>query len=80
MSTSLTSGSGLKMGAVRWLFMLGLAFDGVGALLIAWPVIRPAPEAKEEGRPRLDGNPWIHVLRLREQRYVQAGAFFLLGG
>ena len=69
-----------EIAPVRYLYLTGLAFDGAGALLIAWPVIRPGREAVEEGRPRWGGNPWVVVIRLKEQRYVQVGAMFLLLG
>lgn len=65
---------------MTWLSLIGLSLDGVGAALIAWPILRNPPEAREEGRPRWDGNPWIPVLRRREQSLVQVGAFFLVLG
>jgi hypothetical protein len=65
---------------VRWLLILGLSFDGVGAALIAWPLVVPRPEEREEGISRWGGNPWQTITRLREARFVQIGAFFLALG
>jgi len=62
------------------MLIMGLSFDGVGAALIAWPLVVPRPEEREEGSARWGGNPWQTITRLRETRFVQIGAFFLALG
>lgn len=63
-----------------WLFLVGLSFDGVGALLLAWPILRPGSAAREVARPRWGGDHWASFRRDRELRLVQYGALALAGG
>jgi hypothetical protein len=63
-----------------WLFLIGVSFDGIGAILIAWPILRPGSAAREASRPRWGGDHWAAFLRDREVRLVQWGALFLSGG
>jgi hypothetical protein len=65
---------------VTRLFLVGLSFDGVGALLIAWPILSPGLAARESGRPRWDGDHLAPFRRDREARLVQLGAAFLGAG
>src|SRR4051812_34293563 len=65
---------------MSWLFLVGVAFDGVGAFLIAWPILRPSSAEREAGRPRFGGDHWAPFVRDREARLVQYGALFLVGG
>jgi hypothetical protein len=65
---------------MSWLFLVGVSFDGIGALLIAWPILRPGSAAREVSRPRYSGDHWAGLLRDREVRLVQWGAVFLSGG
>jgi hypothetical protein len=65
---------------MSWIFLVGVACDGVGGFLIAWPILRPGSAAREAGRPRLGGDPWAPFVRDREARLVQYGALFLVGG
>ncbi len=65
---------------MTWLSLTGLSLDIVGVTLIAWPIVVSTLAAREEGVSRYNGNPWIPVLRRREQLFVLAGAIFLAGG
>jgi hypothetical protein len=65
---------------MRWLLIVGLALDGVGAMLISWPLIHSPPEAREGSIQRWGGNPWGLVTRTREVHFVQVGALFLVFG
>jgi hypothetical protein len=65
---------------MSWLFLVGVSFDGIGAMLIAWPILRPGSAAREASRPRWGGDHWAGFRREREVRLVQWGAVFLTGG
>lgn len=65
---------------MNWLFLVGLSFDGVGALLLAWPILRPGSAAREAARPRWGGDHWASFRRDRELRLVLCGALALAGG
>jgi hypothetical protein len=65
---------------VNWLYLIGLAFDGVGAMLIAWPILRPGSAVREMARPRWGGDHWASFRRDRELRLVQYGALSLVLG
>src|SRR5205823_4087936 len=65
---------------MSWLFLIGVSCDGVGAFLIAWPILRPASAEREAARPRWGGDHWAGFVRDRERRLVQYGALFLVAG
>jgi hypothetical protein len=65
---------------MSWLFLVGVSFDGIGAILIAWPILRPGSAGREALRPRLGGDHWAGIVHQREVRLVQWGALFLSGG
>jgi hypothetical protein len=50
---------------MSWLFLIGLAFDGIGAFMIALPVLSPGSAAREAARPRYGGDPWAPFVRDR---------------
>jgi hypothetical protein len=69
-----------SLSEVSWLFLIGLALDGVGALLIAWPILVAGSAAREAGRPRWGGDHWASFRGDRERRLVQYGALALAAG
>jgi hypothetical protein len=63
---------------VRWLFIIGVAFDLAGAAVIAWPMFYARRgELREEGTARWGRNTWVIVARTREQRFVRLGVLLL---
>ena len=56
---------------MSWLFLIGVACDGVGAFMIAWPILHASSAAREAGRPRWGGDHWAPFVRDRETRLVQ---------
>jgi hypothetical protein len=65
---------------MSWLFLIGLAFDGIGAFMISLPILSPGTATREAARPRFGGDHWAPFVRDREARLVQYGALFLVGG
>jgi hypothetical protein len=56
---------------MSWLFLIGVACDGIGAFMIAWPILRPSSAAREAGRPRWGGDHCAPFVRDLETRLIR---------